>query len=77
MTKLLDDVIDRMRDWPEDRQNEAAQLLLDLEEQRTSRYRLTPEQVREVERIQQKLRDGTATFATDEQMEAFWKKCGL
>ena len=77
MTKLLDDVIDRVRAWPEDRQDEAAQLLLDLEAQRTSRYRLTAEQVLEVQRIQQKLRDGTVTFATDEQMAAFWKKCGL
>jgi hypothetical protein len=77
MSKLLDDVIDRMRGWPEERQDEAAQLLLELETQQTSRYRLTAEQVREVQRIQQKLRDGTATFATDEQMAAFWKKCGL
>ena len=42
-----------------------------------TRYRLTPEQVCEVERIQQEVRDGTATFATDEEMAAFWKKCGL
>ena len=77
MTKLLEDVIDRIRDWPEDRQDEAAQLLLDLEAQRTSRYRLTPEQVEEVQRIREQLRDGTMTFATDEQMDAFWKKCGL
>jgi len=77
MSKLLNDVIDRVRAWPEDRQDEAAQLLLDLEAHRTSRYRLTPEQVREVESIQKKLRDGTATFATDEQMVAFWQKCGL
>ena len=77
MTKLLDDVIDRVRAWPEDRQDEAAQLLLDLEVQRTSHYRLTAEQVEEVQRIQKKLRDGTVSFATDEQMDAFWKKCGL
>ena len=77
MTKLLDDVIDRVRAWPEDRQDEAAQLLLDLEEQRASHHRLTVDQVEEVQRIQKKLHDGTASFATDEQMDAFWKKCGL
>ncbi len=77
MTKRLQDVIERVRQWPDDRQDQAAELLLDLEAQQTSRYRLTPEQVREVQRIQKKVRDGTAEFATDEQMAAFWKKCGL
>lgn len=77
MTKRLRDVIERVRQWPDERQDQAADLLLDLEAQQTSRYRLTPEQVREVERIQKKVRDGTVTFATDEQMAAFWKKCGL
>jgi hypothetical protein len=77
MTKLLQDVIDRVRRWPEERQDQAAQVLLDLEAQQKNRYRLTAEQVREVERIQQKVRAGTATFATDEEMAAFWKKCGL
>jgi hypothetical protein len=77
MTKLLEDVIDRVRTWPEDRQDEAAEVLLDLEAQRSSGYRLTAEQLREVQRIRQKLRDGSATFATEEQMAAFWKKCGL
>jgi len=41
------------------------------------RYRLTEEQIREVECIQRKLRDGTATFASDEQMDAFWKHCDI
>jgi hypothetical protein len=77
MTKLLQDVIDRVRQWPEERQDQAALVLLDLEAQQANRYRLTPEQVREVERIQQHVRDGSAEFATDEQMAAFWKKCGL
>jgi hypothetical protein len=77
MTKLLQDVIERVRTWPDDRQDEAARLLLDLEAQRISSYRLTPEQLQEVRHIQEKIRDGTATFATDEEMAAFWKKCGL
>ncbi|HLA20610.1 MAG TPA: hypothetical protein VJZ74_04040 [Pseudolabrys sp.] len=77
MTKLFQDVIERVRQWPEDRQDQAALVLLDLEAQQANRYRLTPEQVREVERIQQQVRDGSAEFATDEQMAAFWKKCGL
>jgi hypothetical protein len=33
MTKLLQDVIERVRQWSEDRQDDAARLLLDLEAQ--------------------------------------------
>ncbi len=77
MTKLLQDVIERVRQWPEERQDQAALVLLDLEAQQANRYRLTPAQVREVERIQQQVHDGSAEFVSDEQMAAFWKKCGL
>jgi hypothetical protein len=77
MTKLLQDIIERVWQWPEANQDQAALILLDLEAQQTSRYRLAPEQVREVERTQQQVRDGSAEFATDEQVAAFWKKCGL
>lgn len=77
MTKLLRDIIERVQQWPDERQDQAALLLLDFEAQQTSQYHLTPEQAKEVERIQQKLRNGTARFATEEEMAAFWKKCGL
>ena len=77
MTKLLQDVIERVRRWPDERQDEAAQVLLELEAQRTGRLRLSPEQIEEVGRIQRKVVDGSAEFATDEQMAAFWKSCGL
>jgi len=76
MTKLLQDVIERVRRWPDERQDEAAQVLLELEAQRTGRLRLSPEQIEEVGRIQRKVADGSAEFATDEQMAAFWKSCG-
>lgn len=77
MTKLLQDVIERVRTWPDDRQDAAARLLLDLESQQNNAYRLTPEQVREVAGIRTQLRDGTMPFATDKEMAALWKKCGL
>jgi hypothetical protein len=77
MTKLLQEVIERVRGWPADKQDQAAQVLLDLEAQQASTYRLTPEQIQEVEDIQRQLLDGTMQFATDEEMAALWKKCGL
>ena len=76
MTKLLQDVIDRVRQWPEDRQDEAAEVLLEFEAQRVSRTRLNSDQLREVARIRQGVIDGTAEFASDEQVAAFWRSCG-
>jgi hypothetical protein len=43
----------------------------------SARYALSDEQVEEVKRRQQALREGTSRFATDEEMAALWKKCGL
>jgi hypothetical protein len=40
-------------------------------------YRLTPDQVEHVRRIQGRLRAGSARFATDDEMSALWKKAGL
>jgi hypothetical protein len=77
MTKLLQDVIERVRRWPADRQDEAAKMLLDLEAQRASATRLSVDQLQEVGRIRQAVIDGTAELATDEQVAAFWKSCGL
>jgi len=77
MTKLLREVIERVQTWPDDRQDDAARFLLDLEAQQTNAYRLTPEQVKEVEDTQRQLRDGSMKFATDDEMAAFWKQCSL
>ena len=43
-------VFERVRTWPEDRQEDAARLLLELEKQDKSTYRLTDEQLAEVRR---------------------------
>lgn len=70
----LEELMERVRHWPKERQEDAAEVLLEMERQDASRYRLTDAQAKEVARIQ---RDGRATFATDEQMAALWKSCGL
>jgi uncharacterized protein YigA (DUF484 family) len=76
-TKDLEDVIERVRHWPKERQQDAAEILLEMERQDASRYRLSEAQAEEVVRIQRDIRDGKASFATDEQMAALWKSCGL
>ncbi|MGF1609294.1 MAG: hypothetical protein ACFCUQ_07855 [Kiloniellales bacterium] len=50
MTKLLDDVIERIRRLPSDRQDEAAEVLLSLLEQDPDSVRLSPAQAEEVTR---------------------------
>jgi hypothetical protein len=76
-TKNLEQLMERMRHWPERRREDAAEVLLEMERQDTSDYRLTDAQAREVARIQRDVRNGNATFATDEEMAELWKSCGL
>ena len=75
--KDLEELIECVRHWPKERQEDAAEVLLEMERQDTSGYRLTGAQAREVVRIQQSIREGRGTLATDEQMAALWKSCGL
>jgi hypothetical protein len=60
-TKALKEAIDRAQHWPKERQDEAAKMLLEMEAQDTSGYRLTDEQVAEVER---RLADPNPRFLT-------------
>ena len=75
--KDLEELIECVRHWPKESQEDAAEVLLEMERQDASRYRLTDAQANEVARIQRGIRDGRGTFATDEQMAALWKSCGL
>jgi uncharacterized protein YigA (DUF484 family) len=50
MTTKLKEVIERVRTWPEDRQEDAAKVLLEMEAQDASSYQLTDEQFAEVRR---------------------------
>lgn len=73
----LEEVLERVRHWPKDRQEDAAEILLEMERQDASSYRLTDEQAEQVAGIRREIREGRGTFATDEQMAALWKSCGL
>jgi len=75
--KDLEDLMERVRHWPERRQEDAAEVLREMERQDTSDYRLTDAQAEEVARIRRDIREGKGKFATDEQMVALWKSCGL
>ena len=75
--KDLEELMERVRHWPKERQEDAAEVLLEMERQDMSGYRLADAQAREVARIQREIRGGKGALATDEQMAALWKSCGL
>jgi hypothetical protein len=77
MTKLLEEAIAKARDLAPADQDLAAEALLSVIYRNAPDCQLTPDQVAEVKRIQKEIREGTAKFATDEEMAALWKKCGL
>jgi len=47
--KELDDVLDRVRSWPAERQEDVIKLLLFMEEQGTDVYHLSPEEHADIE----------------------------
>ena len=66
MTKeQLKAVLDRVLSWPPERQEEAARVLTQMEEQDASPYQLTDEQLAEVKR---RLADPTPKFLTLEEV---------
>ena len=73
MNKKLEPAIKRVQTWPEERQEEAADLLFEMEAQSTSSYRLTPEQVAEVER---RLADPNPKFMTLAELRARLARLG-
>jgi hypothetical protein len=70
-------VLDRVLTWPPERQEDAARVLTAMEEQYAAPYALDDEQVEEVRRRQRDFQEGRERYATDEEMAALWKKCGL
>ena len=57
-TEDLEDLIQRVRRWPKERQEDAAEILLEMERQDGSGYRLTDAQAEEVVRIRRDIREG-------------------
>ncbi len=50
VSKTLKDVLERIETWPEERQEDAARVLIEMEEQDTRRVSISDSQVEEVER---------------------------
>ncbi len=75
MTKVLEDAIEKVRMLPEDRQAYVAEVLEQIAAAGSDLF-VVPDEHRAavLEGLGQADRGG---FATDEEMAALWKKCGL
>ena len=75
MTKLMEKALEAVRDWPQDRQDEAAALLLALDRLGTTPYRATADELRAIdEALQQVARGERATSAQVEDAFARFRK---
>ena len=70
MNKRLSEALSRISELPEERQEQAAEILIDFLEHQDVNVELTPEQIEEV---RQALRDDEP-YATPEEVEAFFAK---
>ena len=73
MTKTeIEQVLERVRTWPPERQEDAIRVLLELEAQGTSVYILTDEERAEIELSMEEARRGE--FATDGEVAAVFNR---
>ena len=73
MTKeQIEAVFDRVRSWPLERQEDAAEMLLMMEEQGVAPYELSQEERVEIEAALAEADRGE--FATDEEVEAVFNR---
>jgi len=73
MSKLLERAISRVRTLPEARQEELAEIILDLAESANS-WQPSAAQHAEIELARQEAREGD--FASDEEMAELWQHLG-
>ena len=75
MTKLMEKALEAVRDWPKDRKDEAAALLLALDRLGTTPYRATADELRATDdALQQVTRGERATPAQVEDAFARFRK---
>ena len=73
MTKQqIEEILNRVRTWPLERQEDAAAILLRMEEQGTQVYELTEEEQADIEAGLKEAERGE--FATDEEVEAVFSR---
>lgn len=73
MTKAdLDAVLDRVKTWPPERQEEAMHVLLEMEAEANGVYELSEEELAEIEEGMAEIRRGE--YASDEEVAALFNR---
>ena len=75
MIKVLEQAIEKIRNLPEDRQADAAEILEQMAAEEGSVLKVPEEDRAAVLEGLEQLKRGD--FASDDGMSALWKKCGL
>ena len=72
MNKLVETLIERVADWPQDAQAEVVQSIVDIETKRFGAYRLSAEERAAIEEALVEMRQGK--FASDEEVAAVFNR---
>jgi hypothetical protein len=72
MKQNIKDILSRVEGWPEEDQAKLAEVAREIEARRTGVYVLDAE---EEAAIREALAEDK--FVSDEEMDAFWKRCGV
>jgi hypothetical protein len=72
MNKVVEALLERVADWPEEAQAELVRSIVDIETKHLGVYKLSPEERAAIERGLEEVRQGK--FASDEDVEAMFKR---
>ena len=72
MTKQLSEMIEKVKTWPQWRQEDAALMLEEMERQGTEIYKLSDEERRMIDEALKEVERGE--FVSEEEMEKFWRR---
>ena len=69
------ELLEKIASWPEEDQQELAEVAAEIEARRTGRYVLTDDERTAVNNGLQQVQRGE--FVSDEEMQSFWKRFGV
>ena len=72
MNKVVETLLERVADWPEEAQAELVKSIVDIETKHFGVYKLSPEEREAIEQALKEMRQGK--FATDEQVAAVFDR---
>ena len=75
MTKAAKQVLERVSFWPEEDQEELAEIAREIEARRSGMYEPTPEEAAAIREGIAQLDRGE--WVTEDEMRTFWKRCGV